>query len=246
MTLGAVIDRYVAWQRSCGLRFEAAANLLRHFARKSTTPAGIRLVVDRARIRHLHLAMAGENRLRFAARDLAGNRYRGEFVVRVSESIRGVQLLSGPDPPPAVLEASEAKALPPEIAITSDPAVSRDQRSWRLLAEVRDKSGIQSVAVELNWKLDERAQMRGGFPSRKRGEFRKARRLHPDRKEVRDAARNGVAAAAGAGASRQRRTSPGGCQAEFLQMLLPRGMLVRRAQSQPRRATVKALLPKMP
>ena len=33
MTLGAVIDRYVAWKRSCGLRFEAAANVLRHFAR---------------------------------------------------------------------------------------------------------------------------------------------------------------------------------------------------------------------
>ena len=144
------------------------------FARKSKTPAGIRLVVDRARIRHPHLALARENRLRFAALDLDGNRYRGEFVVRVSEGVRGVQLLSGPDPHPAVLKGSGPKGLPPVIAITSNPGVSRDQRSWQLVAEVRDRSGIRLVAVELNWKQYERIQMRSGFPSRQRGKFRKA------------------------------------------------------------------------
>ena len=144
------------------------------FARTGRTLTGIRLVVDRSGNRHPHLAMAGESRLRFAARGLDGNRYRGEFVVRVAEGSRGVQLLSGPDPSSAVLEASEPKALTLEIAITSDPGVSRDRRSWRLVAEVRDGSGIRAVAVELNWKLYERVLMHSGFPSRQRGEFRKA------------------------------------------------------------------------
>ena len=156
---------------------EFNGNSIIGFARKSKTPAGIRLVVDRGRIRHAHLALAGENRLLFAARDLDGNRYSGAFVVRVSEGSRGVQLLSGPSPSPAVLEALEPKAQPPEIAITSDPGVSRDPRSWRLVAAVQDESGIQSVVVELNRKQYERIQMRGGFPSRQRGEFRKARSL---------------------------------------------------------------------
>ena len=147
------------------------------FARKSKTPSGIRLVVERGSTRHSHLAMAGENHLRFSAEDVDGNRYRGEFVVRVSEDVRGVQLLSGPDPPPAALEASEPKASPPVIAFTTDSDVSRDQRTWRLFAEVQDESGIRSVVVELNWKEFERIQMRNGFPSRQRGEFRKARRL---------------------------------------------------------------------
>ena len=79
------------------------------FARKSKTPAGIRLVLDRGRIRHPHLAMAGENRLRFAARDLDGNRYRGEFVVRVSQGVGGVQLPSGPGSAPGRAGSVEAE-----------------------------------------------------------------------------------------------------------------------------------------
>ena len=107
------------------------------FARKSKIPRGIRLVVDRARTRHSHLAMTGKNELRFSAADIDGNRYRGVFLVRVSKDIRGVQLLSGSEPHPAVLQASEPKVVPPVIAIKSDSDVSRDQRIWRLLAEVR-------------------------------------------------------------------------------------------------------------
>ena len=46
MTLGAVIDRYVAWKRSCGLLFEAGANVLSHYARVVGRQTGIDRVSD--------------------------------------------------------------------------------------------------------------------------------------------------------------------------------------------------------
>ena len=147
------------------------------FARKGNTDAGIRIFIDRAGIRHPHLALSDENRLRFSARDEDGNRYNGEFVVHVSEGVRGVTEISVPGQPPSIVEGPDTPAQPPVIAFTSDPTVPRGDRSWRLLAEVRATTGIRAVSLDLNWKQFERIELLGGLPTRRRGRFHKPGRL---------------------------------------------------------------------
>ena len=145
------------------------------FARRGKTPTGLRLVVDRESVRHPHLALAEDNHLQFAAADMEGNRYRGEFDLRISDDVAGIRLVAaGVLSQPVLQEVAKPNASAPTIKLLADPEVVPDGNSWQLVAEVQDDSGIQAVVVLVNWKEYERVQLRNGFPSRQRQGRRKA------------------------------------------------------------------------
>ena len=149
------------------------------FTRLGKTPTGLRLFVDRNAVRHRYLTLnADDNALRFQARDASGNRYAGEWVIRVREAMSGSKLLSAQNEAAEILERQISYA--PEVRIIGSPEILAANPSKpkkfeaRVQAEITDVQGISNVIVFVNGKQWEQVQIRNGFPIRKRGSFRRS------------------------------------------------------------------------
>ncbi len=123
------------------------------FARRGKTPTGLRLVVDRESVRHPHLALAEDNHLQFAAADMEGNRYRGEFDLRISDDVAGIRLVAaGVLSQPVLQEVAKPNASAPTIKLLADPEVVPDGNSWQLVCgsarRQRNPSGGRAGELE--------------------------------------------------------------------------------------------------
>ena len=151
------------------------------FARLSRMSDGFRAFLDFKAANHPHFVLKlAENDLQFLAKDQAGNTYRASWTINADQG-PGAPVLSGtqPMPPPLVEHKLVAR---PQIRFSSDPPVHTIRRSKRALEalvdfEVTDAKGIRSVYIHLNGNELEAIQVRNGFPSRKRGKFRRASEL---------------------------------------------------------------------
>ena len=151
------------------------------YARLSRMARGFRALVETKATNHPYLALSRpENDLRFEVKDEGGNVYRGNWTVRMGSIEAGAALASEqPEPVPVVERKMEA---PPAIRILGRPVAVRAARSKGkfeapVRAEVRDSEGISEVVLYVNGKEVDKIQMLRGFPSRRRGRFRKSETL---------------------------------------------------------------------
>ena len=164
---------------SVSVRFNG--NEIVGFAHLSRMSGGFRAYLDFKAANHPHFALRlAENDLQFLAKDKAGNTYRASWEINVDQGL-GAPVLSGtqPMPPPTIQHKAVAR---PQIRFSSDPPVHTIRRSKRGLEalvdfEVTDAKGIRSVYIHLNGNELEAIQVRNGFPSRKRGKFRRVSEL---------------------------------------------------------------------
>ena len=151
------------------------------YARLSRMTRGFRVLVETKATSHPHLALSRpENDLRFETEDEGGNVYRANWSLRMNSIEGGVALASDQPEPVPVVERKRVDG--PAIRILGTPvavraAGSKGKFEAPVRAEVRDSEGISEVVLYVNGKEVDKIQMLSGFPSRRRGKFRKSATL---------------------------------------------------------------------
>jgi hypothetical protein len=140
---------------------------------------GLRTVLDLQRASHpsYRLRPEGENSLTFEAVDQTGNRYFGQFFLRVAPGLSKPEL--APAQPTVLQKAFEPPPShqPPQIQwLPTDQPQVGGRTVW-FKAEITDDYGLRAVILEVNGKELESIVLENGSPTRKRGGFRTARSL---------------------------------------------------------------------
>lgn len=179
-TFDFVVSGSVAAIRPDSVSVRLNGNEIVGFARLSPTASGLRISMNRTSLDHPYVALAqAANDLQLAARDTDGNVYRGRWAINATAgaeaAIRaGIQAT----PPPAIELRTVAK---PEIRFPGGPPSQRDGSKHEAQAvvhfEVTDARGVRAVFIYVNGREIEAIQMRNGFPSRRRGNFRRSGEL---------------------------------------------------------------------